>query len=71
MSVIYGIDCGSFIYSANTVSITASSSGSLISFSIDPINLSYDITFDSSLIGADGLTAEFSLEGKLASYTLT
>ena len=60
-----GIDCGSLTYRANQVSIIPSISGSVTSFSFDQIGKTYNINLDSSLIGAEGLIAEFSLAGNL------
>ena len=67
--LIYGLNCGAFTYTATAVKIIPLSPDPVKSLSIDQKNLTIDIGLDGSKIGAVGLTAEFTLTGKLASYS--
>jgi hypothetical protein len=68
VTATHGVNCGAFIYTATAVKMIPSSPDALTSLSIDQANLTVDIGFDASKIGADGLTAELSLTGNLVSY---
>ena len=64
-----GLNCGTFAYTAKAAKMTPSSQDPLTSLSIDQSTI--NIELDASKIGADGLIAEISLIGKLASYPIS
>ena len=61
-----GVDCGTFAYTVTSTKMIPSSLDSLNYLLIDQSKI--NIELDASKIGADGLTAEFNLFGKLASF---
>jgi hypothetical protein len=68
VTATYGLNCGTFAYTATVDKLIPSSPDAFKSLSIDQTNLTVNIVLDASKIGADGLTAELSLTGKLVSY---